>query len=59
MNDFQRINELEKKQEKMDADLTIIMQSLTAIMTHAIDGNHTEELKKKRDAMMDYLSKRR
>ena len=59
VNDFQRINELEKKQEKMDADLTIIMQSLTAIMTHAIDGNHTEELKKKRDAMMDYLSKRR
>lgn len=59
VNDFKKINELEQKQEKMDADLTMIMSALSAIMNHAITGNNVDELKEKRDAMQEYLIKRR
>lgn len=58
-NDNRRLNELEKKQAKTEQDLEMIMTALSALMTHAIDGNHTEELKKKRDDMQEYLIRRR
>ena len=58
-NDNRRINELERKQEKMEEDLTMIMSALSAIINHAITGNNKDELKEKRDEMQNYLIKRR
>ena len=58
-NDFRRINELERKQAETEEALQILMQSMLALMTHSIDGNHTDELKKARDDMHEYLIKRR
>ena len=57
-NDNRRLNELEKKQDRTDQDLQMLMTALSALMTHAIDGNHTNELKKARDEMQEYLIKR-
>lgn len=58
-NDNRRLNELEKKQAETEEALQILMKSMLALMTHSIDGNHTEELEKARDDMHDYLIKRR
>ena len=54
-NDNKRINELEKKQERTDKDLKMIMSSLSAMMNHMITGDHIEELKEKHQAMQEYL----
>lgn len=56
--DFQRINDLEKKQAETEEALQILMRSMLALMTHSIDGNNTEELKKARDDMHEYLIRR-
>lgn len=58
-NDNRRLNELEKKQVETEEALQILMKGMLALMTHSIDGNHTEELEKARDDMHDYLIKRR
>ena len=58
-NDNRRLNELEKKQAETEEALQILMKSMLALMTHSIDGNHTEELEKARDDMHEYLIKRR
>lgn len=58
-NDNRRLNDLEKKQVETEEALQILMKSMLALMTHSIDGNHTEELEKARDDMHDYLIKRR
>ena len=57
-NDNRRLNELEKHQAENDEALQIIMKSMLALMTHAIDGNHTDELKRARDDMQEYLIRR-
>ena len=46
--DNKRLRELEEGNK-------IIMQSLLAIMSHELDGNHTEQLKKARDELQSYL----
>ena len=58
-NDNRRLNELEKKQAETEEALQILMKGMLALMTHSIDGNHTEELEKARDDMHEYLIKRR
>ena len=58
-NDYQTINELKKKQEQTDEAMEILMKSMLAMMSHAIDGNHREELKTARDEMHEFLIKRR
>lgn len=50
-NDNKRLKELEESNK-------IIMQSMLALMTHAIDGNHTDELKQARDDLQKYLIRR-
>lgn len=57
-NDNKRINELEKKAQETEEALQIIMKSMLALMSHSIDGNHTDELKKARDDMQEYLIRR-
>jgi hypothetical protein len=58
-NDNRRLNELEKKQVETEEALQILMKGMLALMTHSIDGNHTDELEKARDDMHEYLIKRR
>lgn len=58
-NDNRRLNELEKKQAETEEALQILMKGMLALMTHSIDGNHTDELEKARDDMHEYLIKRR
>lgn len=50
-NDNKRLKELEDSNK-------IMMQSMLALMTHAIDGNHQEELQKARDDLQKYLIRR-
>ena len=57
-NDNKRINELEKKAEETEEALQILMKSMLALMSHSIDGNHTDDLKKARDDMQEYLIRR-
>ena len=57
-NDNKRLNELEKRQAETEEAMQIMMKSMLALMTHAIDGNHVEELKKARDDMQAYLIRR-
>lgn len=57
-NDNRRLNDLERKQAETEEATQIMMKSMLALMTHAIDGNHVEELKKARDDMQEYLIRR-
>ena len=50
-SDKQRIQDLEQS-------LAVLMQGNFALLSHAIDGNNTEKLKKTRDEMLEYLTKR-
>lgn len=50
-NDNKRLKELEDSNK-------IIMQSMLALMSHAIDGNHTKDLEKARDDLQKYLIRR-
>lgn len=58
-NDNRRIKELEKSRQDTDEAINILMQSMLALMSNAIDGNHKEELKIARDDLQKYLIKRR
>lgn len=57
-NDNKRLNELEKEQKEMKEAQQVLMKSMLALMSHAIDGNHTEDLKMARDDMQEYLLRR-
>ena len=57
--DYKEIQELQKKQGETDEALQILMKSMLALMSHAIDGNHTEQLAEARDDLHEYLIKRR
>ena len=58
-NDNRRIKELEKSRQETDEAINILMQSMLALMSNAIDGNHKEDLKIARDDLQKYLIKRR
>lgn len=50
-NDNKRLKELEESNK-------IIMRSMLALMSHELDGNHTEELTKAKDELQEYLIRR-
>lgn len=56
---YKAIQELQKKQGETDEAMQILMKSMLALMSHAIDGNHTEQLAEARDDLHEYLIKRR
>lgn len=43
---------------ELEASNKIIMKSLLAIMTHELDGNHTEQLKDAKTSIENYLINR-
>ena len=57
-NDNKRIKELEREQKEMKEAQQVLMKSMLALMSHAIDGNHTEDLRLARDDMQNYLLRR-
>lgn len=57
-NDNKRLRELEREQAEMKEAQSVLMKSMLALMSHAIDGNHTEDLKQARDDMQNYLLRR-
>lgn len=54
-NDNKRLKELEEWRKESDSAQKVIMKSMLALMSHAIDGNHVEELKQARDDLQSYL----
>lgn len=50
-NDNKRLKELEESNK-------VLMQSMLALLSHAIDGNNTEDLKDARDELQKYLIRR-
>ena len=44
-----------KRLEKMDEDLRQVLLSINVLLSHNIDGNHTEQLKIRQQEMNDYL----
>lgn len=66
--DSERDDKLKKHSEMLDRDNKrlkeleesnkIIMQSLLALMSHELDGNHTQNLKEARDDLQKYLIQR-
>ena len=57
-NDNRRLKVLEQKQIEMEEAQKVLMHSMLALMSNAIDGNHKEQLKQARDDMQDYLIRR-
>ena len=53
--DNKRLHALEDWKTEQDASEKILMKSLLALMSHALDGNHTNELKKARDDLQEYI----
>ena len=44
-----------KRLERIDNDLKEILMSVNALLSHNIDGNHTEQLKQRKNELSDYL----
>lgn len=57
-SDNKRLKELEKEQAEMKEAQSVLMKSILALMSHAIDGNHLEELENARNNMQEYLTRR-
>lgn len=54
-SDNKRLKSLEEwRAEKNDSE-KILMKSLLALMSHELDGNHTNELKKARDDLQEFI----
>lgn len=54
-NDNKRLKLLEEKQIEQDEAYKIILKSMLAMMSHEIDGNHTQDLKKAKEELQEYL----
>lgn len=50
-NDNKRLKELEEGNK-------VMMQAMLAMMSHELDGNHTEQLRQAHDALKEYLINR-
>ena len=57
-NDNKRIKDLEARQAEVEEAQKVLMRSMLALMSHAIDGNHTDDLKEARDNLQEYLIRR-
>lgn len=57
-NDNKRLHQLEQRQSEMEEAQKVLMRSMLALMSHAIDGNHTDDLKEARDNLQEYLIRR-
>lgn len=66
--DKDRDEQMKKHQEMLDRDNKrlkeleegnrVMMQAMLAMMSHELDGNHTEQLRQAHDALKEYLINR-
>ena len=56
--DYKAIQELQKKQDETDEALQVLMRSMLALMSHAIDGNNTDGLRSAKAELQEYLIRR-
>lgn len=54
-SDKKRIERLEQKQDKADEQNRLILKALVRLMSHELDGNHTQELEEVRNEIQDFL----
>lgn len=54
-SDKRRIEKLETNQDESDAQNKLILKAVVALMSHELDGNHTQQLGEVRDEIQDYL----
>ena len=54
-NDNKRLNALEERTAEMEETQRILMKSMLALMSHAIDGNNTDGLRSAKDELQEYL----
>lgn len=45
----------QKQLARQDEAIKLLIRGLSQLMTHAVDGNHTDQLEKTRDDMNDFL----
>ena len=57
-NHTEQIRELEEHNKKIDEGMAVMQLSLLHIMSHMIDGNHTDKLVEARDKMQIYLTRK-
>jgi hypothetical protein len=57
-NDNKRLKALEEERKVQDETNRIIMKSLLAIMSHELDGNHTDQLRVAKGELEEYLINR-
>ena len=57
-SDNKRLKNIEERQAKTEEQNRILMSSILALMSHAIDGNHTADLEAARNDLQEYLIKR-
>lgn len=58
-NDKRRIDEHEKRLDESEEADTVLMRAILALMNHAIDGDHIEELVTAKEDLHDFLFNRR
>ena len=54
-NDKERIEKLEENQKVFKEENKLMLRALEKLLSHEVDGNHTEELVAMRDEILDYL----
>lgn len=47
-----------RRLQALEEGNNVMMRSMLALMSHSLDGNHTDELRQARDEMQDYLIRR-
>lgn len=57
-NDNKRLRILEEKQAETEEGQRILMKSMLALLSHALDGNHTDGLRQAKNDLQEYLIRR-
>ena len=54
-SDKHRIEDLETSQAEMDKQNKLLLKAIVSLMSHELDGNHTEQIAQTRDEIQNYL----
>ena len=54
-SDKRRIEHLEEQQTKAEEQNKLMLKAIVALMSHELDGNHTQQLIDTRDEIQEYL----
>ena len=54
-SDKHRIENLESNQNEMQEQNKLLLKAIVSLMSHELDGNHTEQIAQTRDEIQNYL----